>query len=1043
MTLTGQQEPHQHPSQAPLPPTLPAPAAAPVPTVARPTARRPRPADVGHFLWRLPATGRVTKDLLPWRTFTGQPVEAVQGVGWLDAVHPSDRPRVRASWQRAVAAARPFGADCRVRRHDGVYRTLSLHLLPVRDRQGRLRRWEGMCLDITERTAHEREHAERRARAVAAQRIEDLTHEQAVRREAEAANQQLERLQALTDTALAHLALDDLLQELLARIVSVMGVESVGILLLDADGQQLQLRAARNLKDIMPFGATIPMGQGISGRVAATRTPLIVDDLSTFPLVYPQVRELEQSAAGVPLVVEERLLGAVYMGSAVPSRFTEADIQLLQRVADRIALAIDRARLFEAEQAAHREAQAALACAQVSERRFQGLADAGIIGIVVGDTEQAIEANDAYLQMLGYTREDLLAGRVSRVAVTPPEYRAVAERAMQETLMTGACAPVEKEYVRRDGSRVPALAGMALLERDPVRFLSFVLDLSERKRLEQEREAARVEAERQAAQLDRVFEAMADGVVVYDAQGRIQRTNAAQHRLIGRDAAPPDYFQLPVSERLALFTAHDEQGRPLGPDEGPLPRVLAGEVLTGSEALSVHVRTLDGREVELSVSAAPLRDQEGRLVGAVCVFRDQTARRRLEREHAEQAAELEATFEAMADGVVVYDAEGQILRENAAAHRILGLDAAPPGYAQLPVPERMAFFAVRDEQDRPLAPEERSLLRVLSDQRLTGAAARDLRLRTLDGREVELSVSVVPVRDQEGRLVGAVRVMHDQTERNRLAREREAARANELAMQETTRRMDEFLATASHELKSPLATMKMALQALTRRLSGHSSTDTAPAGQAQTLVQAQPFLGTAERAVSRMMRLVGDLLEVTRSRVGALELRLAPCDLAAIVREAVAEQQQVHPARTVRLEVAAPTQPVPVVADADRLGQVVTNYLTNALTYSPIDRPVAVRLEVVGSSATVAVRDEGPGIPADEQVRVWELYHRVPGVVGQADGGVGLGLGLGLHISRTIIERHGGQVGVESEVGKGSTFWFTLPVARAEAGGDPTAAPTS
>src|SRR5262249_33537681 len=128
----------------------------------------------------------------------------------------------------------------------------------------------------------------------------------------------------------------------------VMGVEDLGILLLDADGQQLRLKAARGLKDAVTVGATIPVGQGIAGHVAATRAPLIVDDLAAFPVFYARMRETERSAVGVPLVVEERLVGVVYVGSALPRRFTEADVQLLQRAADRIALAIDRASAYEA-----------------------------------------------------------------------------------------------------------------------------------------------------------------------------------------------------------------------------------------------------------------------------------------------------------------------------------------------------------------------------------------------------------------------------------------------------------------------------------------------------------------------------------------------------------------------------------------------------------------------------------------------------------------------------------------------------------------------
>ena len=134
-----------------------------------------------------------------------------------------------------------------------------------------------------------------------------------------------------------------------------------------------------------------------------------------------------------------------------------------------------------------------------------------------------------------------------------------------------------------------------------------------------------------------------------------------------------------------------------------------------------------------------------------------------------------------------------------------------------------------------------------------------------------------------------------------------------------------------------------------------------------------------------------------------------------------------HPHRTVQLEVPAggPCEaPVPVVADADRIGQVVTNYVTNALKYSQGDQPVAIQVARDGAWARVSVEDHGPGLLASEQERIWERFYQAKGM--HAQSGSGTGLGLGLHICKALIEGHGGKVGVESEVGKGSTFWFTL-----------------
>jgi signal transduction histidine kinase len=170
------------------------------------------------------------------------------------------------------------------------------------------------------------------------------------------------------------------------------------------------------------------------------------------------------------------------------------------------------------------------------------------------------------------------------------------------------------------------------------------------------------------------------------------------------------------------------------------------------------------------------------------------------------------------------------------------------------------------------------------------------------------------------------------------------------------------------------------------------------------------------------------LFDVARARSATLELQLAPCDLAALVRSNVTAQEVAVPERRIVLEV--PAEVVPVEADADRLDQVLSNYLSNALKYSPADQPVTVRLEMVENQAVVSVVDRGPGLPPEEQSRIWDLFHRVPGIDAQGGTGEPSGsLGLGLHICKQLIELHpGGMVGIQSTVGEGSAFWFRLPL---------------
>jgi signal transduction histidine kinase len=252
-------------------------------------------------------------------------------------------------------------------------------------------------------------------------------------------------------------------------------------------------------------------------------------------------------------------------------------------------------------------------------------------------------------------------------------------------------------------------------------------------------------------------------------------------------------------------------------------------------------------------------------------------------------------------------------------------------------------------------------------------------------------------------------------------------RGREAGLREAKAQMETFLGIAGHELKNPLASMRLGLHLVEQRIRRLLQREQIRATDVAPLLDP---LSEAKRQEERMDRLVNDLLDVSRVQAGKLNLHLAPTDLAAIVREVVEELRQVYPERQLLL-VFPENRPVPVVADALRLGQVVTNYLTNALKYSAADRPVAVGLQVNDQQARVEVRDEGSGIPATEQERIWERYHRVKGI--EVQSGTGIGLGLGLPISRAIIEQQHGQVGVQSAPGQGSTFWFSLPLAPAEA----------
>jgi PAS domain S-box-containing protein len=248
--------------------------------------------------------------------------------------------------------------------------------------------------------------------------------------------------------------------------------------------------------------------------------------------------------------------------------------------------------------------------------------------------------------------------------------------------------------------------------------------------------------------------------------------------------------------------------------------------------------------------------------------------------------------------------------------------------------------------------------------------------------------------------------------------EEERARA-EGALREADRRKDEFLATLAHELRNPLAPIRNALHLL--RLTGGSG----PA--------ADRIHEMMERQVGHMVRLVDDLLEVSRITRGKIELRKERVELAAVVRNAVETSRPLVEAARHDLSVSVSGEPVIVEADPVRLAQVVSNLLNNAAKYTDEGGRIAVCARREGGDAVVAIRDSGAGIPEDMLPRIFEMFTQVDRTLGRAAGGLGIGLAL----TRSVVEMHGGRVEARSDgPGRGSEFVVRLPLAAAE---DPAA----
>ncbi len=495
------------------------------------------------------------------------------------------------------------------------------------------------------------------------------------------------------------------------------------------------------------------------------------------------------------------------------------------------------------------------------------------------------------------------------------------------------------------------------------------------------------------------------------AQGQLVQMNAAARAFAEFDTQPDLADQLP-QERL-----RDAQGRRLSPETWPVLRVLRGEVITTTDHVELHTTTPTGRERIASVTGFPLHDAGGQVVGAVLVSRDVTEQRRLEQELVARAQEIESIFESDADAVMLFDTDGRAIRMNAAQRRLLGYDVT--GQAnELALEERARQVAVYDAQGQPLPHEAWPIYRVLRGETLTDQHAVEMRLRTMDGRELQVSVSGAPVVNGEGQIIGGVTATRDVT-------------AHHQAEQQRTN----ILRVVAHDLANPIAAVKLYLQTKQRSAERGAERGQPPSMSDQELV----MIASMTQGLRRMQRLVEDMWVVAGLEARELSIDARLCNLATLCQQEV-EAIQMATDRDVRI--AFPATPVMVNADPERIGQALANLLSNADKYCPIERPITLtlRLEPARRSrrtkrkgagehaqqALVLLQDHGPGILPDEQPHIWERFHRVAGV--QAHQDTSGSLGFGLYICQEIIERHGGAMGVASTPGRGSTFWFTLPL---------------
>jgi PAS domain S-box-containing protein len=304
--------------------------------------------------------------------------------------------------------------------------------------------------------------------------------EQSARLALEAAAHQIRAVQRVTDTALTHLRLDDLLPELLGRVREAMAADTVVILLLNDQGTELAVRAAHGLEEEVKLDMRIPFGRGIAGRIAARGATMVIEDVSTAEVISPILRAKGlHTLLGTPLVLDGRGIGVVHVGSLSPRRFTPDDARLLELVADRIAAAIGRARLFEAEQRARHDAETA-------EGRFRLLVD-GVrdYAFYMLDRAGRVESWNAGAERLaGYSAEEVLGQPAARFYPPEEARQGRPARALERAVVEGRT--IEEGWrQRKDGSRFWAEVLITAVRDAQGRFVGYSVvahDVTERRR---------------------------------------------------------------------------------------------------------------------------------------------------------------------------------------------------------------------------------------------------------------------------------------------------------------------------------------------------------------------------------------------------------------------------------------------------------------------------------------------------------------------------------------------------------------------------------
>ena len=604
-----------------------------------------------------------------------------------------------------------------------------------------------------------------------------------------------------------------------------------------------------------------------------------------------------------------------------------------------------------------------------------------------------IRADGQFLRMFALTPEVAAGGPVETyIEAIHPEDRALVRETFGNALRTGGRYKAEFRVTGHDGIERWIMA-RGQFDRDSSgeasRFPGVVVDVTGEKRAEEELRAAR-------SRLESTLSAGEVGTWEFDAVSNVVRADrnlAGMFGVTGEEAA---------GGPLESYT------RAIHPDDRGRVATAIGRTLESGERFEEEYRLVAaGGAVRWVVARGRVvRDESGRGVRMPGVVVDVTGRKRAEQEHArlvaaseQQRRTYETALSNTPDFNYTFDLEGRFTFANAALLALWGKgldEAVGKDFFDLGYPPELA---------------ER-LRRQIREVIETSQPVRDETPFRSHAGERQYEYILVPVMSEGGSVVAVAGSTRDITERKAMEDELRRVAAD---LSEADHRKDEFLATLAHELRNPLAPIRNGLQIMKM------------AGDQRTVDESRSLM---ERQVTHMVRLIDDLMDVSRITRNKLELRRERVDLAMIVRNALETSRPLVEEAGHELSVTLPARPILVDADVTRLSQVFSNLLNNAAKYTERGGDVALVAERQGSDVVVTVRDNGVGIPPEMLPRLFVMFTQVDRSLERSRGGLGIGLAL----VKTLVEMHGGSVEARSGGhGRGSDFVVRLPIVLAAA----------